>query len=72
MVAELISGMGRPVVEIDDPRVRDHFGMNVPVGYHQFADQLQAGAEFLAGPTGKFAVEPTDAGRVGDDAVISL
>lgn len=46
--------------------------MDVPVGDHQFADEIEAGGDFAGRPAGEFAVETAHAGGVGDDAVLAL
>ena len=30
-------------LDINHPRVADHFRMNIPVGHHEIADQIQTG-----------------------------
>ncbi len=65
-------GEGPAGLRVDDPGVADHLGVDVPVGHHQRADQIEALVQLAARPAGQVAVEPADAGGVGDDAVLAL
>ena len=46
--------------------------MDVPVGHHHRPDQVQAGLELPPRPAGQVAIEPADAGRIRDEAVLPL
>ncbi len=59
-------------LRVDHAGVRDHLGMDVPVGHHERPDQLDACGEFPVGPSRQLAVQPAHAGRVRDDAVLAF
>src|SRR5690606_11934129 len=61
-----------PGREVDHPGMGDHLRVDVPAREQELADKLQALEELPARPAGKLAVEPADAGRIGDDAILSL
>ena len=61
------AGEGPSGFDIDHAGVGDHFGVDVPVGHHQFANQAESFPQFAAGPAGQFAVQPANAGRIGND-----
>ena len=63
---------GWPVDRIDHARMRDHFRMNVPVGDHQRAHQLDAVGELAPGPAWQTSIEPPDAGWVRHDRVLAF
>ena len=72
MKSDVRSGNGAAGLGVDHPGVADHLRVDVPVGRHQAADQLQAGIQLLLRPAGQVAVEPADARGIGNQAVLSL
>ena len=58
--------------QIDHAGMRDHFRMDVPVGDHQRAHQLDAVGELAPGPAWQPAIESPDAGWVRHDRVLAL
>ncbi len=58
--------------QIDHAGMRDHFRVNVPVGDHQRAHQLDAVGELALRPAWQIPIESPDAGRVRHDRVLSL
>ena len=65
-------GVGPAGFDVDDPGVADHLRVDVPVGHHQIANELEAVVKLLLRPARQVAVEPADASRVGHDCVLAL
>jgi len=57
---------------VDNPCVAYHLRVDIPVGHHQLADELEAVVQLFLRPTRQESVQPADAGRVRDDAVLAL
>ena len=65
-------GKRLPRLEINHPRVRHHFGVNIPIWHHDFLHQFNAVLDFPAGPYRHLQIEWSNTGRERDNAVFAL
>ncbi len=66
------SGYGRPVLVSITQVCVTISGWMSQSGIDQVADELEAVVQLLASPARHLAIDPADAGRVGDDAVLAF
>ena len=61
-----------PGFRVDHEGVRHHFRMNVPVGHHLFANDIQAVFKIGSRPSGEPLIDSSHARRIRHDAILAF